>query len=125
MSTNETRKIELALYASKFVGTEPKYKTALDAKRAGGKKGKALDDSEIVQWNSLSMSSQHKICISRLSSSVELQNILKRTGSKYLLHQENRGQTPIWGGRIDKNTGELIGQNKLGIVWMTVRKTTN
>jgi len=47
---------------------------------------------------------------------------LLKSDKKYLLHQENRGKSPIWGGRIDKNTGELIGQNKLGKIWMKVRE---
>ena len=38
-----------------------------------------------------------------------------------MVHQENRGKSPIWGGRIDKITGELIGKNKLGKIWMKVR----
>lgn len=120
-SSDESRKNELALYSSNFSGNDPIFKSASDAKKAGGRKGKSLNDDEIVRWNSLSMNVQYNICMSRLNYSKELLKILESTECKYLLHQENRGKSPIWGGRIDKKSGKLIGQNKLGIVWMEVR----
>ena len=69
----------------------------------------------------ISSNVQHNICKARVTSSEDLSSILTHTSNQYLLHQENRGKSPIWGGRIDKITGELIGKNKLGKIWMKVR----
>ena len=38
-------------YAKLFEGKESKFKTALDAKRAGGKKGLELSEKELKEWN--------------------------------------------------------------------------
>ncbi len=119
---NLVRKDELENYSLKFVGLEPHFKTPLDAKRGGGKRGKSLNNDEINFWNEISSEVQYKICNSRISADNDLKMSLLKSDKKYLLHQENRGKSPIWGGRIDKNTGELIGQNKLGKIWMKVRE---
>lgn len=120
-STDTRRQNELEMYSRKFVGLDPYFKSPLDAKKAGGKNGKALNDIEIIEWNTVSSNVQHNICKARVASSEDLSSILTHTSNQYLLHQENRGKSPIWGGRIDKITGELIGKNKLGKIWMKVR----
>ena len=51
-----------------------------------------------------------------------VQEALATSGKRPLLHQDNRAKASCpWGGRIDKVSGELIGRNKLGEIWMQVR----
>ena len=52
----------------------------------------------------------------------EAANTLISTNPKYLLEMD-RGAKPTtyYGGKIDKNTGELIGKNMMGIFLMRVR----
>ena len=113
---------ELTAHAVKFEVGAGQLRSPLDAKRAGGKRGLLLEASELQVWNRRSEEVQLEICRYKLCHHAEVQGVLKASGSRMLLHQENRAQqsTP-WGGRIDKVTGRLIGQNKLGKVWQRLR----
>lgn len=111
-------------------------KTAADAKRAGGKSKKhgfALLPYELSGWHNKATRAQHEICSYKLNHYTQVQQALRVTGRKLLLHQDNRAKkdTP-WGGRVDpakkdkKNTEPLtmedvIGCNGLGRIWMKLR----
>ena len=109
----------LADYAETFIGN--RYSTATEAKQAGGKSGLLLFDNEIKTWNTVSERVQKNICQAKIEQHHLIRDLLVETDTGYLLHQENRGKNPIWGGRISKTTGQLIGANKLGLIWMDLR----
>jgi len=96
--------------------------TPLEAKQFGGKsktKGFMLTINEREIWENKCLNVQNEICNYKFHNYVDCRTLLQSYPEHYLLHQENRGKQPIWGGRI-KN-GVLIGQNKLGIIWMFFR----
>ena len=117
-SNSDPRKSLLYDYSQTFL--ENNYKTPLEAKKAGGKKGLLLNTSELEIWSNISANVQYNICLARIRSCDKLFTLLQSTGDSYLLHIE-RGRNPIWGGRISKETGKQIGQNRLGCIWMKLR----
>ena len=95
----------------------------LEAKRCGGKskaKGLLLTTEEQKKWGKESMIVQAEICNYKFNNYPECRVVLEQHPTHYLLHQENRGKEPVWGGRI--KVGALVGKNKLGVVWMKVRR---
>ena len=125
MTCNEAeRSNNLKKYASKFVGDY--FKSPLDAKRAGSKtKGMTLTSEELKLWNNLAGNIQYQICHLKIKSDDKLKKLLMDTGDKYLIHQDNRAnENTIWGAKVKKDTeDELIGENKLGKIWMHIRDT--
>lgn len=120
-ATSNDRK-QLLLEYSKNFEKGGKYITPLEAKKAGGKKGFALEDHEREKWDNESINVQKEICIYKYTHNGDVKKIIDSSKKSYLLHQDNRAtQNTVWGGRIDQKTNELIGQNKLGIIWMDVR----
>ena len=96
--------------------------SSLAAKRCGGrgKEGLHLTAVEQIQWARCCEEVQRQICAYKRDSSPLVFRLLKDSGSRLLLHQENRGKWPLWGGRVGKS-GQLVGANKLGFIWMEVR----
>ena len=95
----------------------------LEAKRCGGKskaKGLLLTTEEQKKWGKVSMIVQAEICKYKFNNYPECRVLLEQHPTHYLLHQENRGKEPVWGGRI--KDGALVGKNKLGVVWMKARR---
>ena len=114
-------KAKMLEYAARFLTvTDPR-----EAKRMGGRKGFPLTDAQLAGWNDgLAEGVQVKICECKLKTNACVRKVLFSTGQRQLLHQDNRAQRgSIWGGRISKETGECIGMNKLGKIWMQVRDT--
>ena len=114
-------------YALKFA-SKSKFSSPLQAKRGGGKRGCMLLPEEQARWQKVCQKAQEQICWSRLKSDKELAATLLETEPKYLLHQENRGRNPIWGGRVQRDydgpldaSAPIVGQNLLGKIWMKVR----
>ena len=123
--TTDERKEAILAHREIFKGhTLP---TAKAAKCAGGKKknvGFPLTPGELAGWELAALQVQRDINKSRLLVDPDLQRILLDTKDQTLLHQDNRAQnTTIWGGRVDPGAddGTIIGQNKLGILWMELR----
>jgi predicted NAD-dependent protein-ADP-ribosyltransferase YbiA (DUF1768 family) len=117
--TTGDRKQKLLEYSKTFEGTDSEYKTGLDAKKAGGKKGFELTSDEIKKWNEKSMEIQYNICKYKIKNNKNIQKLLSNKNT-LLIHQDNRAnESTIWGARI--KDGKQIGQNKLGEVWMKVR----
>ena len=82
------------------------------------KQGLILTDEEIKIWNDISIYVQYKICKYKYDTDEDIKKLLNENINSYFLHQENRAnKQSIWGGRIKE--GELIGNNKLGKVWMS------
>jgi len=136
-SASAARAAELRAYAARFqtgrctaIGTN-----GIDAKRAGGKKGMALSDLEMRTWLPTGEAMQLRICRDKVARCAEVRADLLKTGDALLLHQDNRAKpdTP-WGGKIPnlkeklsqaqpiKYPDDVIGQNRLGQIWMKVRE---
>lgn len=116
---NEQVKKKLIKHADKFLTiSDP-----VEAKRTGGKGkyGYPLTPEQINIWNSKSERVQVAICLEKLKDPAVSQ-ALKNSGTKILYHYVARATpTEIWGWKKDKTTGEEIGQNKLGVIWMAIR----
>ena len=114
-------------YASEFQRvTDP-----VEAKKMGGKKGYKLTPEQLEAWDKGKMSEPHAtitqraICNYKCSNYEAVRKSLLSTESTPLLHQDNRARKGcVWGGRVDKATGELIGNNRLGEIWMEIRENT-
>lgn len=119
---NPKRAEQLINHAQKIVvSTNPQ-----EAKKMGGtgKLGLKISEQESIIWELEAESIQEDICIYKIENYSEIREYLLNTGDNYLLHQENRAKPSTkWGGRI-KN-GELIGENKLGEIWMKLRAVYN
>jgi predicted NAD-dependent protein-ADP-ribosyltransferase YbiA (DUF1768 family) len=121
-ANSDKRKNELLNYAKKFEKPSV-FKSSLDAKKGGGKKGFLLEPGEITNWNDESVEVQNEICKYKYNNCNEVKKFLDENKNKYLLHQDNRAnENTIWGGREDKKTGKIIGQNKLGQIWLELNK---
>lgn len=90
-----------------------------------GKQGLRLPPPVLAAWDGESGSGIHvqrAICQWKLAHDRAVQEALESSGERPLLHQDNRAKASCpWGGRIDKTSGELIGRNRLGIIWTQVR----
>ena len=96
-------------------------KTANDAKRYSSKKDFQLNDMEIKKWATDALDISAQICQYKYKTYPDIRKLLLDNTDSYILHEENRNRRPYWGGRINKKTGELIGENKLGKIWMDIR----
>lgn len=120
---NKDRKKILLSYSEKFEGISPIFNTPNDAKKGGGKKGLLLEPLELEYWNNISYQTQKNISEYKFQTYQIVKETLLENKNSYLLHQDNRANNnTLWGGRIDKRTGNLVGYNKLGLVWMEIAK---
>lgn len=113
----------LLAHAEQFLSCSDPMK----AKRMGGKgkDGHRLKLSQLAMWDGGGADEiQLLICQAKLDTDPSVAQALDGSGSRPLLHQDNRAKpdTP-WGGRIDKDTGGCIGLNKLGQIWMRLRES--
>ena len=114
-------RVELLAHAEKFITcADP-----MAAKRMGGKgkSGYRLSPQQLAAWDRGGADAvQRQICQAKLDTDPTVVEALVDSGNRPLLHQDNRAKadTP-WGGRIDKVTGECVGLNKLGLIWMEMR----
>tara|TARA_Y100001970_G_scaffold294296_1_gene450015 strand:- start:8384 stop:11872 length:3489 start_codon:yes stop_codon:yes gene_type:complete len=121
--SDDDRRIHLLNYAKKFEGKDTEFKTALDAKRGGGKRGAKLEDNEIKNWNEKDADEvQKQISLYKYENNLEVRTTLNKYKDSILIHQDNRAKsnTP-WGARVKQEQGkedEIIGHNKLGKIWM-------
>ncbi len=123
VAKTEERKKLLLEYAKKFEGENPHFKSSLDAKKGGGKKGCILEKDELSLWDTkFSYDVQKIISLYKLNNNNDVKKILLENKDSYILHQDNRAKNDtIWAGRLDANNN-LIGQNKLGKIWMELTK---
>jgi predicted NAD-dependent protein-ADP-ribosyltransferase YbiA (DUF1768 family) len=122
---SKERKKELLEYAKKFEWNG-KFNTPLEAKKAGGKKGLFLENYELEQWSDESIDVQKEICAYKYLHNEEVKETIDENENKYLLHQDNRAKTnTLWGGKFDKKTDNIIGHNRLGLIWMNIISNFN
>lgn len=126
----EDRKKELLDYSKRF-NINGDIKTSRDAKSKGGKgkNGLKLNSGELVLWNMLSESVQYEICKYKLDNYEVVKEWLLKSGNAILVHPamrcgDNKMKDKFWEGRaIVKEDGniEILGGNKLGVLWMKIR----
>lgn len=86
-----------------------------------GKIGYTLTPEQIKIWNSRAAEVQIAICLDKLKDPAVFE-ALKKSGTKDLYHYSSRAKPgEIWGWEKNKVTGEEIGANKLGKIWMAIR----
>ena len=117
------RKKALIEYANKFVGLDSDFETPLDAKKGGSKTKFRLKPNEIEAWGKNSIATQKKINKYKYETYKEVRDVLEKYKDHILLHQDNRAKPDtIWGARISKEDGSLVGNNLLGKMWEETRK---
>ncbi|CAK0806642.1 unnamed protein product [Prorocentrum cordatum] len=127
------RAAELRERAKAFRKTGSVAADGLSAKRAGGKgkSGMALVPEELEGWLEAAEVLQREICLAKVAQP-EVQGCLARSGSAYILHQDNRAVagTP-WGGKVKDlskllkagrgiGSEDVVGENRLGHIWMDI-----
>jgi predicted NAD-dependent protein-ADP-ribosyltransferase YbiA (DUF1768 family) len=125
---NDTkRKRELIMYGLTFVKPS-KYKTAVDAKKNGGKNGLLLTSSELDDWSILSIYVQYEICKYKFDTYQEVKDDLIKSNNKILVHpalrtSEEKIEKRTWEGKAIIKDGqiEIIGKNMLGNTWIEIR----
>jgi predicted NAD-dependent protein-ADP-ribosyltransferase YbiA (DUF1768 family) len=121
------RKKQLWDYGQTFLKPSP-YKTGAMVKRAGGKKGFALNPDELSRWLDLSMDVQRSICVWKKENYEEVREDLRKSGVNHLVHPAMRCSVEklkdrIWEGKGAVVDGKIVvlGQNRLGNLWMEIR----
>jgi len=125
---DENRKKMLLEYGNKFI--KPcLYKKGADVKRMGGKHATLLlNKKEINLWYEISIDVQQKICKYKYDTYKEIKNDLLKSKDKILVHpalrcSEENLKNKIWEGKgiiVDGNI-VILGQNRLGNIWMNIR----
>lgn len=108
-----------------------------EIKKKGGKRGLKLLPSEIKVWSKYRENIQAQICIYKFNTDETVKKCLMATEKKILIHPAMRvGDSKMyrcfWEGRMKiKKNGEgqkkiiILGENKLGNIWMIIRKINN
>lgn len=123
---NLDRKRKLLEYSLKF--RKPSDKNPNQVKKMGGKTGFKLNNDELNFWTEKSMEIQKKISLWKFRNYEEVRNDLNKSGSKILIHpamrcSEEKVKDRLWEGKGIINEGKIkvLGQNKLGKIWMKIR----
>jgi predicted NAD-dependent protein-ADP-ribosyltransferase YbiA (DUF1768 family) len=133
----ESRRLELLEYSKKFTqeGEFGLLKgNELKSRGGKGKKGLNLSPLELQLWHPMSVEVQLEISKYKLDTYVEVQDDLRKSGTKVLVHpaarvSDEKVKERFWEGRAfvsDEGTREegtvtIIGQNMLGKIWMDLR----
>lgn len=124
---NKERKKKLIMYGLNFIKPS-KYKTCAEAKKNGGKSGLLLIDSELKDWDIISFEVQYYISKYKLEKYDEVKEDIKNSGTKLLIHpalrtSEEKLVKRTWEGKAIIKDGkvEVIGNNRLGNIWMELR----
>jgi predicted NAD-dependent protein-ADP-ribosyltransferase YbiA (DUF1768 family) len=119
ISTGERQADLLARASAVAAETDP-----AEARLQGGKGRCRMDKDELEDWDSGTAESiQLTICRFKYKHSQEVRTVLQETDGLTLLHQDNHaGPNTPWGGKVHKETGKIVGQNKLGKIWEAVRQ---
>ena len=125
---DESRKKVLLDYGSRFMKPS-EYKTAVVAKKMGGKKGLLLNITELELWANISINVQHQICVWKMNNYEEVREDLLKSGNKILVHpalrcsQEKLESSRMWEGKGVVVDGKIVilGKNLLGNIWMEYR----
>ena len=112
---------KLISYSKQF--RSPTDLTPSQAKVKGGKNGLKLNQNQLLFWDkTLAIVVQNKICNYKFNNYQQVRNDLLKSNDKILVHSA-RFLGP-WNGRATYNNNELtvLGENKLGEIWMNLRK---
>ena len=128
MSSCQTRRMELIEYSGTFAKPSP-YKTGVEVKKMGGKKGLKLTDEEMTLWYEMySEELQVEICKWKIANYEEVRADLAKSEDKLLVHpamrcNEAKVAGKIWEGKgiVKDGVVSVIGQNRLGNIWMRLR----
>ena len=128
LTEDKKRKKELIFYGLKFIKPS-KYKTCVEAKQKGGKKGLLLTSEELTLWDLISIDVQTDICVYKYNTYEEVKEDIKNSSNKLLIHpalrtSEENVRKRIWEGKAIMNNGkiEILGKNRLGTIWMELRQ---
>jgi predicted NAD-dependent protein-ADP-ribosyltransferase YbiA (DUF1768 family) len=123
---SEDRKQVLLDYGKTFL--KGSSYTPSIAKQKGGKKGLRLTETELSQWNYLSIDVQREICKWKMNTYEEVRQDLRQSGTTLLIHPALRCsleqvKSRIWEGRAMMIDGivMVVGKNQLGLLWMECR----
>lgn len=74
----------------------------------------------ISEWNHASVHIMRYLVRQRLHIDDKYRNIIQKAVNNNirLLHFERSGKRSVWGGYLDKHTGEWVGRNKLGHIFV-------
>jgi len=122
---DENRKAALLEYGGRFLkGNCPK--TGAVIKKMG--RTFVLSKEELDQWNHLSVDVQVNICKYKFENYKEVRDDLLKSVGKILIHpamrcSEEKVRTRMWEGKgiVVDGKIEVIGKNRLGKIWMTLR----
>ena len=124
----EGRKRVLLEYGRKFVKGVC-VKKGGDVKKMGGKKGLSLTEKELSCWWEISLDVQKEISRYKVDNYEEVKRDLIKSKGKILVHpalrcSEEKVKSRIWEGKGVVRDGkiEILGNNKLGNVWMELRE---
>lgn len=126
MCNNLDRQKKLLEYSLKF--RNPSNKNPNQIKKMGGKTGFKLNNDELNFWTEKSVEIQKKISLWKFRNYEEVRNDLKKSESKMLIHpamrcSEEKVKDRLWEGKgiIEDGKIKVLGQNKLGKIWMKIR----
>lgn len=129
---DEVRKMVLLEYGERFLKPS-RYRSGVEAKKAGGKKGLQLTGSELSLWSEVSVKVQSEICSYKMEAYEDVRSDLDKSGSKWLVHpalrcsEDKLVSSRVWEGKGVVVDGEVvvIGRNMLGNIWMGLRGEKN
>ena len=110
-------------FAANFSGPEAVIPEASAAKKAGSRKaythhGAILD---MRVWDERRVDCMRLALRCRYAQDNLFRQILESTQGMKLLHFERSGARSFWGGNFSRQTGKIVGQNKLGLLMMDMR----
>lgn len=93
------------------------------AKSAGSKSGTAKHGMTLTEdaLNQDAAKIRMKKALQVKFDKEPFRSLLLETGDKLLVHIPMRGKVDVWTGKIDKETGELVGENTMAALLMEVR----
>lgn len=101
---DEIRRMDLLEYGERFLKPS-RYRSGVEAKKAGGRKGLVLSSEELSKWSSMSMGVQEDICGYKIETYEEVREDIRRSGSKWLVHpalrcsEEKLMSSRVWEGK--------------------------
>lgn len=101
-----------------------KVSKGIVAKSAGSKSGTRTHGMTLVE-NALDQNAakiRMKNALKVKFSKEVFRNLLLETGESLLVHIPMGGTVDFWTGKIDKDTGELVGENTMAALLMEVRQ---
>lgn len=104
------------------VGDDPRV-----AKQAGARKGYRAHGATLdtERWVSVRDEVMQTALQARWEQDELFARIVRSTRGMTLLHFERAGARSYWGGSLDKQTGRIKGQNRLGTMMMALRDGEN